>query len=610
MFDNLRVTHTPGNATGSVESVLDWSSSFFQADLGQKRAFEVILSSFLLTFYREPRDSAVDIAHEATPERVRYDRMKASLEKLAGLAPGENLRMLLHGPGGSGKSHVVNTIMLYATEYCSLLGHQFTKRTITVTAVSGVAATFIGGETTHGSLGLNRKERHGVPSEVKDAWADTRLLIIDEVSFAGNDLLENIDQRTRNLMNRWEPYGGTNVVFAGDYFQLEPVRVDPIYKGYVDLENNNCRLFMKYINCFIELKGRWRFVNDPQYGEVMSRFRDGTPTVEDITYINSRVGQAVPEDIQVATHTNRDRDAINTGVFDRVTVENKPENGSVLKTAMIIFMDEISTAADAKTPFVPITSNAIRKYLYEQCGEDDCSGGNYNDGSRVDPVLKLYKGAPFMMTKNKDVGNGQANGSCVTIRDVTMKPNESPFQLRLHNGTTILAAFANQVATVNVQHVNPKIRPSTCNVTMETHTFYCRLKPEVDNSRSIVRMHGKQFPLVSNSATTGHKLQGATLKTLYVSKWIYKKNWAYVVLSRVTQLDGLYLKEPLLPTLQKYAKPEEVKTMLQDLVRNKGCEMLGPIEYHNLLYQTRDALPIRPSVRDAVFETNEPLLAY
>ena len=56
----------------------------------------------------------------------------------------------------------------------------------------------------------------------------------------------------------------------------------------------------------------------------------------------------------------------------------------------------------------------------------------------------------------------------------------------------------------------------------------------------------QQFPFNSNIATTCHKLQGKTLKRLIINSFDYsKKNWVYVVLSRITSLQGLVLLEKL-----------------------------------------------------------------
>ena len=64
------------------------------------------------------------------------------------------LILFLHGPGGSGKSTIIDLVLAYAEEYCKMYeDFAFTSRTIVITALSGVAATLILGETTH-ELGL------------------------------------------------------------------------------------------------------------------------------------------------------------------------------------------------------------------------------------------------------------------------------------------------------------------------------------------------------------------------------------------------------------------------------------------------------------------------
>ena len=56
-----------------------------------------------------------------------------------------------------------------------------------------------------------------------------------------------------------------------------------------------------------------------------------------------------------------------------------------------------------------------------------------------------------------------------------------------------------------------------------------------------------RFPVLPNHATTGHKLQGQTKENLFISAWYYGKNWPYVVLSRVKQLSGLFLRTAIDP---------------------------------------------------------------
>jgi len=124
---------------------------------------------------------------------------------------------------------VINLVKAYAMEFCDLLGHPFTLRTIVVTAMSGVAATLLHGETTHMSMGLNRAS---VTQDMIEAWSDTRMVIVDECSFASAEQLTTLEEHARSLKrDHFRAYGGLNIVYAGDFSQLEPPCKTPIYLG-------------------------------------------------------------------------------------------------------------------------------------------------------------------------------------------------------------------------------------------------------------------------------------------------------------------------------------------------------------------------------------------
>ena len=80
-----------------------------------------------------------------------------------------------------------------------------------------------------------------------------------------------------------------------------------------------------------------------------------------------------------------------------------------------------------------------------------------------------------------------------------------------------------------------------------------------------------------NHATTGHKMQGKSVDQLVIVEWAKKvKNWTYVVLSRVTSLDGLFLFSPL-PDEDASAPPADLSDMLDRFRRNisaKGDSLL------------------------------------
>ena len=80
--------------------------------------------------------------------------------------------------------------------------------------------------------------------------------------------IETIHEKLKFLMNRsYKPFGGVNVVFAGDYSQLEPVaKPSKVY------DEKECPVFTGQLNCYIELDGMHRFKNEPKWGDILLRF--------------------------------------------------------------------------------------------------------------------------------------------------------------------------------------------------------------------------------------------------------------------------------------------------------------------------------------------------
>ena len=154
------------------------------------------------------------------------------------------LRMLMTGPGGTGKTHAVKALQ-------KLMTLHNLRHLIRFLGPTGSSAKQIGGTTIHKGLGLsialktkghgNRKA--GESNEdysatlsvrnrtlIRDEWRDVWLLFVDEVSLIGAQLLCQIDHALRFAKenpNEW--FGGVNVIFAGDFYQYPPVASTPLY---------------------------------------------------------------------------------------------------------------------------------------------------------------------------------------------------------------------------------------------------------------------------------------------------------------------------------------------------------------------------------------------
>ncbi|MEK7680861.1 MAG: PIF1 family DEAD/DEAH box helicase [Patescibacteria group bacterium] len=130
--------------------------------------------------------------------------------------------VFLTGEPGSGKSHTIN-------EYAAYLR----KRGIdpAITASTGIAATHIGGMTIHSWSGIGIKsylDKYELDKITSTEYIVKRVrrakvLVIDEVSMLPPDTLSMVDAVCREIKQSNYAFGGLQVIFVGDFFQLPPI---------------------------------------------------------------------------------------------------------------------------------------------------------------------------------------------------------------------------------------------------------------------------------------------------------------------------------------------------------------------------------------------------
>lgn len=126
------------------------------------------------------------------------------------------------GEAGAGKSYVLR-------EYVSYLKKHGVKYAIT--ASTGIAATHIGGVTIHSWSGIGIKDSLSdydidaleEKQHLYKRWNETQVLIIDEVSMLHARFLDTLNTLAKRIRRNDSPFGGLQVVFSGDFFQLPPV---------------------------------------------------------------------------------------------------------------------------------------------------------------------------------------------------------------------------------------------------------------------------------------------------------------------------------------------------------------------------------------------------
>lgn len=141
-------------------------------------------------------------------------------DALAILKTGANV--FLTGEPGSGKTHTVNALSAH------LRSHGIEP---SITASTGIAATHVGGMTIHSWSGIGIK-RTLSPYELdallgreslQKRLAAARVLIIDEISMLDAAILDSVDRVLKISRQSDRPFGGLQVVFVGDFFQLPPI---------------------------------------------------------------------------------------------------------------------------------------------------------------------------------------------------------------------------------------------------------------------------------------------------------------------------------------------------------------------------------------------------
>ena len=177
---------------------------------------------------KKPSDGGSIVTEMSAEEaRVNYDtKMNAEQRDVVDAALRRGRNVFFHGAAGTGKSFVLHTLVALLRE------KHGSSDAVAVTAPTGIAAVAIGGCTIHKFIGAGLCAGH--PRTVADKvvksekatrrWRETRALVVDEVSMLDADIMQKLDFIGRAARGEHaEPFGGMQLVFTGDFYQLPPV---------------------------------------------------------------------------------------------------------------------------------------------------------------------------------------------------------------------------------------------------------------------------------------------------------------------------------------------------------------------------------------------------
>jgi len=398
------------------------------------------------------------------------------------------------GPGGCGKSTLI-TAILDNLKSCPAIN----PKHIHVTALTGCAATLLkhSARTLHSWAGLSihpqtptqaidRSKRN---KQARNNIKNAHFLIIDEVSMISKSVFDNLNEICKSIRKNPSPFGGIQVLFSGDFYQLPPIpdKRDPDSAKFC-FESPNWNLaFPSHSHCF-NLTHVFR-QTDEEFVKCLHTIRIGTLTPSQYNllkrkYIKSSTSQPPTNSTYLLSH-RRDADQINN--------ENYTNLSST--TTEHVFNVELTIPTKRELQVAKITPKDLeqeKKYLL----------------SKYDAEIKLKEGTRVMYRIN------------------------SP-ELGLINGSTgVVTGFA--VNTDNI--ICPQVK-----FDHKSHGSVL-ISPHKSESDEIFGLTATQLPLTYAWAITIHKSQGATLNTAIIDIGkCFAEGQVYVALSRVRSLEGIYL---------------------------------------------------------------------
>jgi ATP-dependent DNA helicase PIF1 len=406
---------------------------------------------------------------------------------------GDNL--FITGPGGTGKTFLIKEIVRGLKERG--VAYQ-------VCAMTGCAAVLLGcgAKTLHSWCGMGLAEGHkdDVVRKIQhnkrtvSGLKKVRVLIVDEVSMLSKKLFEVLNSALKAVRRSSAPFGGVQIIFTGDFFQLPPIGKDEESSKFC-FESADWGSVFPWNNC-IELTQIFRQENDT-YRRILNQVRRGELDEEGIGILQGCLGrEVVGETIPTKLFAVRSKtDWVNSRMYDKLEGEEHVYSLQVKY--------DLTTMVESGKPLGVAEIEKCRALSHkEQLAEAELLANHMN---RVE-VLRLKKGSRVMCLHNISVEEGICNGSQGIVVDFTG-----------HLGGVPLVRFS-----------NGKLVPMEI-VWHQSEEYPC--------------IGVGQIPLCLAWALTIHKIQGATLTMaeMDLGNTVFEYGQTYVALSRIRNLEGLYL---------------------------------------------------------------------
>jgi ATP-dependent DNA helicase PIF1 len=423
----------------------------------------------------------------------------------------EGKNVFITGPGGSGKSELIKRIYKDASTK---------NKNIQITALTGCAAVLLNckAQTIHSWSGIKLAKEdaeiiiYKIKNSKKDLlrWKKINILVVDEVSMMSKkifDLLNNIGKSVRNSSL---PFGGIQIIFSGDFYQLPPVG-NILHDGPDSVKF--CFESEEWYNtfsmdCQIELITLFRQENDLIFQKILNDMRKGIIKKKSIDILLTHVNREYSEELNGFEPTK---------LFPtKNNVENINKTKLIeLKSFPLVYemYSKINTPDQILKKFTQDEINQQIKYL--------------ETNSPCEKILTLKLGAQVMSVINIKRRIMYDTGALYKDTE-NIEKNYDDDDIIIFNGSQgIIIDFVDELPVVRFNN-----------------GIELKFKYHEWSSEKIPDLLVCQIPLILSWALTIHKTQGCSLDfaELDIGNSIFECGQTYVALSRVRSLNGLYLK--------------------------------------------------------------------
>ncbi len=369
-----------------------------------------------------------------------------------------------------------------------------TKKDIIVLAPTGVAALNVRGQTIHSFFGFKPNVTLQSVKKLRqrnDVYSEINTIIIDEVSMVRADLMDCVDKFLRlNGRNKHMPFGGIQMIFIGDLYQLPPVvsaKEKEAFKDHYESPYFFDAQVMKGLSMeFIELEKIYR-QKDEAFITLLNAIRNNSVTDDQLGTLNRRY---LPDTDDAVTDVD--------GFYVWLTSTND--------AADRINMQHLEH---------------LRGKLLTYDGDID--GDFTQDALPTQISLHVKIGAQIMLLNNDPAGRW-VNGSIGRILEIDDESDDIDIVIV-------------ELTSGEIVDVGP--------YTWKLFSYqYDREKHQIESE---VAGSFTQYPLKLAWAMTIHKSQGKTFEKVVidVGRGTFATGQMYVALSRCTSLDGIVLKQPI-----------------------------------------------------------------